>query len=73
MYNVVQKKIYDFFPQDREINEPMKRYYIHVCDFLFGKYFFFWMFIIKEKSYQCVKPVYNRIWRKAMSLKYTLL
>lgn len=24
MYNVVQKKIYDFFPQDREINEPMK-------------------------------------------------
>lgn len=41
MYNVVQKKIYDFFPQDREINEPMKRYYIHVCDFLFGKYFFF--------------------------------
>lgn len=36
-----KKSFNDFFPQDREINEPMKRYYIHVCDFLFGKYSFF--------------------------------
>lgn len=50
----------------------MKRY-INVCDFLFGKYFFFLVVYKKGKIISYVKPVYNRIWRKAMSLKYTLL